>query len=64
MRDPHSFFEDYRAYMAKVREAKAEGRCVQCGEPALEKCYSAAGRREYEISGLCEVCFDTLTRED
>jgi len=51
-------------YGKTVREAQAEGLCIQCKEPALEKCYSAAGRREYRISGLCEKCFDSITGEE
>jgi hypothetical protein len=39
------------------------GLCIKCKEPALEKCYSAMGRREYRISGLCEQCFDEITKE-
>lgn len=41
-------------------EAISTGRCVSCGEPALPKCYSNAGRREYYISGMCEKCFDAI----
>lgn len=35
-----------------------DGLCISCHEPAIPKCYSEAGRREYSISGLCEKCFD------
>ena len=42
-------------------EAKETGLCIQCNEPAIPKCYSDAGRREYQITGLCEPCFDGLT---
>ena len=45
-------------------EAVSMGLCINCGKPALERCYSDAGRREYCISGLCEVCFDEITCED
>jgi hypothetical protein len=38
-----------------------DGLCVACGEPALAKCYSEAGRRQ--ISGMCEKCFDDCTKE-
>ena len=31
--------------------------CIECGEPALAKCKTAAGRREVAISKLCEPCF-------
>ena len=41
-------------------EAWKTGVCVQCRQPALPKCYSEAGRREYRISGMCEECFDAL----
>ena len=41
-------------------EAKETGLCIDCKEPALEKCYSDAGRKEFGISGLCEVCFDKM----
>ena len=39
-------------------EALSQGICLQCKMPALPKCYSEAGKREYQISGLCEPCFD------
>ena len=35
--------------------------CWRCNRPAYEHCYSAAGRREVGISGLCEECFDEVT---
>ena len=44
-------------------EAVTKGICIQCKEEALPKCYSDAGRREYQISGLCEPCFDGITKE-
>ena len=45
-------------------EAKAKGLCVECKEPALPKCYSADGRGEYYISGVCEKCFDEMFQEE
>ena len=44
-----------------IEAVKAKGICLNCKEPALPKCYSEAGRREYKISGLCEKCFDEIT---
>lgn len=41
-------------------EAVSSGLCIDCGKPALENCYSEAGRKEFLISGLCEKCFDSL----
>ena len=41
-----------------------DGLCISCREPALPKCYSEAGRREYSISGMCEKCFDEMFGED
>ena len=46
------------------KEAIEKGICLQCREPALEKCYSNAGRREFFISGLCEKCFDKMFGEE
>lgn len=43
-----------------ITDAQTEGICVNCKEPAVPKCYSEAGRREYKISGLCELCFDNI----
>lgn len=46
------------------QEAKAKGLCFVCGQPALPRCYSDAGRREFQISGTCELCFDAMFQED
>lgn len=43
-----------------VTEAHETDCCIKCKEPALEKCYSAAGKKEFRISGLCELCFDEI----
>jgi len=45
-------------------DALEQGVCVNCGLEAMPRCYSAAGRREYLISGLCELCFDEITKEE
>jgi hypothetical protein len=50
------------AFGATKVEALEKGVCIQCGKPALERCYSSAGRKEYRISGLCELCFDSLSQ--
>lgn len=41
-----------------------EGICFNCELPALPRCYSNAGKREFFISGLCEKCFDNLFQEE
>ena len=51
------------AGLLSKEEAHKTGVCVQCRQPALPKCYSDAGRREYNISGMCEQCFDSLFEE-
>ena len=38
--------------------------CFQCGRVAKEHCYTEAGLKEVEISGLCEECFDKMFDED
>lgn len=47
-------------YGKTITEAQAEMKCIQCGDNALDKCYSQAGRNEFDISGLCEECFDKI----
>jgi hypothetical protein len=44
-----------------AKENRASGLCINCKRPALDHCYSAAGRREFVISGYCEECFDEIT---
>lgn len=50
-------------------EAQQKNTCVFCkaaitltAQPTKENgnIYSFAGRREYQISGICETCFDNL----
>jgi hypothetical protein len=41
-------------------EAIKKGICIDCRQDALANCYSDVGRREYQISGLCETCFDSI----
>ena len=41
-------------------QAVASGNCIQCKEPAIPKCYSEVGKREFYILGLCEECFDNI----
>ena len=38
--------------------------CIQCKQPAIPRCHSEAGRREFAISGMCEVCFDAMFAEE
>lgn len=40
-----------------------EGICVSCGEPATEFRVEW-NRREWAISGLCQVCQDSIFGED
>lgn len=44
-----------------MAEALSKGICIQCKEPAIPKCYSEMGVKEYSISALCERCFDENT---
>lgn len=41
-----------------VKEAHEKGLCVRC--KLQPKFYSELGKREYELSGLCEPCFDLM----
>lgn len=38
--------------------------CYNCGRIAKEHCYSSAGLREVEISGLCEECYDAIFSQE
>lgn len=35
-----------------------------CKQPALARCHTNAGRREFYISGMCEQCFDKMFSEE
>lgn len=52
------------AFGETIQEANDKGNCISCKEPALPKCYSEAGKREFYISGMCEVCFDAMWKEE
>lgn len=48
----------------EIKSLQENGLCICCKEPAIPKCYSQLGIREYYISGMCELCFDELFEED
>lgn len=45
-----------------IDEAHEKHICLQCQRPALDHCTTEAGIAEYAISGLCEECFDSITK--
>jgi hypothetical protein len=45
-------------------EAWEKGVCVECKQPALPRCHTAAGRSEYNISAMCEECFDRIFADE
>jgi predicted amidophosphoribosyltransferase len=51
-----------RAYGMKPQEAWTKEICIRCKEPALPKCCSDAGKKEYKISAMCESCFNELLK--
>jgi hypothetical protein len=65
-----STLQEFKDNLAKqifgktTTEAVNSGNCIQCNRPALEHCYSEAGKREFRISGLCEECFDGIFKEE
>jgi len=54
---------DTAGFALRRKAAQEAGVCVICGEPAAPRIYSEAGRREYAISGCCELCFDEMFKE-
>jgi len=62
--DVDKFVDDgYKEAFGQTRgEAKTEGVCVVCKKPPTF--YSDAGKREYQISGVCEPCFDLMFAEE
>lgn len=42
-------------------EAQYATLCINCKLPVINRIQSEAGWREYGISGLCEICFDSIT---
>lgn len=65
-----SSLEDFKEFMANKafgmtkKEAHAKDICVCCKEPWQPKTYTQLGRKEYQISGLCEECFERITKQD
>ena len=37
--------------------------CIMCKKPAFENCYSKMGILEVYKTGLCEKCFDEVTKD-
>ena len=49
------------AYGMTAAEAIQKRICIKCRKPPTF--YSEAGKREYQITGLCEPCFDQIAEE-
>jgi hypothetical protein len=51
-----------KVFGASMEECKELHICVHCKEsPDAPRTYSPAGEKEYQLTGLCEICFDQLT---
>ena len=60
-------FKNYisrQAYGISKGEAHAQDICVKCKELWWKKTRSQAGKQEYQISGLCEDCFDSIGKDE
>ena len=62
-------------YGMTIEAALSRGICIRCQEPALvlideviqhspELFYSEEGKKEWNISAMCEKCFDSLFDEE
>jgi hypothetical protein len=47
-------------YGLSPTDCKEKGICISCKEPAIPRCHTEAGRREFYISALCEECWDKI----
>jgi hypothetical protein len=45
-------------YGVSIANAVKQGVCVKCRKPPIF--FTAAGSREYTLSGMCEPCFDGI----
>lgn len=52
-----------QAFNRTKKEAHEKKICIYCGQPIEERIYSQAGEREYQISGMCEICFYEMFQE-
>ena len=43
-----------------MTEALEKGICVDCRKPAEDTFKDSLSQREYQISGLCQVCQDSV----
>ena len=46
-----------RAFSMTIAQAKAAHICIRCKRAPEPRIYSALGRKECTMSGMCEVCF-------
>lgn len=50
---------------AEEADAAADSTCVECEEAFSERnTFTEAGWKETKIGGLCEICFDLITKEE
>ena len=43
-------------------EAHAQQICIHCKNPIKDRLINEVSRKEYEMSGLCDRCFDEITK--
>lgn len=65
-----SAMDEFKDMMAKnvfgitKTDAIEKNICVNCKQDWEPKTHTELGRREYRISGLCEECWDSITKAD
>ncbi len=64
MIDAQKMIIEFERFDREKREAISRGKCTTCKRDASQHIYSAAGQREYRISGMCEECFDEMFQDD
>lgn len=54
------FLTEY-TIVGRQQVLSSEARCIRCGEPFSSKnVFTREGLAEIKISGMCELCFDSL----
>lgn len=58
-----NLLDEFAKMIGLEQSNKAAGKCISCGQEALPRCTTDAGRKDFDIHGMCEVCYDEMWSE-